>query len=138
MNKLYIQLLLLLIASSAFCQDGDFFKPNHVRRELKAVKIITNLKIDGVLNEPEWALTAGASDFIQVEPYQGKPSEFVTVVKVLYNQKYIYFGITCKDPLGKKAIMATDFARDFDYTRHDLVNLAFDTFNDNRNAIVFA
>jgi hypothetical protein len=138
MNKLYLQIFLLLIASSAFCQDGDFFKPNHVRRELKAVKIISNLKIDGVLNEPEWNLTLGASDFIQVEPYQGKPSEFATIIKVLYNQKYLYVGIICKDPKGRKAIMATDFARDFDYLRHDLVNLAFDTFNDQRNAIVFA
>ncbi len=138
MNKLYIQIFLLLIASSAFCQDGDFFKPNPVRRKLKAVKITGNIKIDGVLNEPEWNLTLGASDFIQIEPYQGKPSEFTTIIKVLYNQKYLYVGIICKDPKGRKAIMATDFARDFDYLRHDLVNLSFDTFNDQRNAIVFA
>ncbi len=41
------------------------------------------------------------------------------------------------DPLGKKAIMATDFIRDFDLTRHDLVSLAFDGFNDHRNAMSF-
>jgi hypothetical protein len=136
--KIRFTLIFLLMAAYAFGQDAEIFKPDPHRRELKAIKINGNIKIDGVLDEPEWALTTGASDFIQVEPYQGMPSQFVTVVKVLYNQKYLYFGIICKDPKGKKAIMATDFARDFDYTRHDLVNLAFDTFNDQRNAIVFA
>jgi hypothetical protein len=138
MAKLYLLFFLLVIAPAAFCQDADFFKPGHIRRELKAVKITTNLKIDGELNEPEWLLAPGASDFTQVEPFQGKPSEFATIIKVLYNQKYLYIGMICKDPKGKKAIMATDFARDFDILRHDLVNLSFDTFNDQRNAIVFA
>lgn len=133
-----LTIIFLLITVYAFGQDADFFKPNPHRRELKAVKITGNIKVDGVLDEPEWALTPGASDFIQIEPYQGKPSKFVTIIKVLYNQKYLYVGVICRDPEGKKAIMATDFMRDFDYTRHDLVNLAFDTFNDQRNAIVFA
>src|SRR5476651_2331655 len=138
MIKFYILILILSIASPAFCQDADFFKPNHIRRELKAVKINNSLKIDGELSEPEWNLTKGASDFIQVEPMQGKPSQFVTIIKVLYNQKFLYVGVICKDPKGRKAIMATDFARDFDILKHDLVDLAFDTFNDQRNAIVFA
>jgi hypothetical protein len=138
LKKAGLALIFLLCAMYAFGQDADFFKPNPHRRELKAVKITDNIKVDGVLDEPEWNLTLGASEFIQVEPYQGKPSKFVTIVKVLYNQKYLYFGIICKDPQGKKAIMATDFMRDFDYTRHDLVDIAFDTFNDQRNAIVFA
>jgi len=131
-------LYFLIVACPGFGQDAAFFKPNPIRRELKAVKINKNIKIDGLLDEPEWALATGASDFIQVEPYQGKPSDFVTIVKVLFNQKFLYCGIVCKDPQGKKAIMATDFARDFDNTRHDLINLAFDTYNDMRNAIVFA
>jgi hypothetical protein len=130
--------IFLFVTREALGQDADIFKPNPHRRELRAERIFKNLKIDGLLDEPEWALTEGASDFIQVEPYQGKPSGFATIVKVLYNQKYLYCGIICKDPQGKKAIMATDFARDFDITRHDLVNLAFDTYNDKRNAIAFA
>ncbi len=131
-------LIFLLMYVFVFGQDAEFFKPDPHRRELKAVKITGNIKVDGVLDEPEWSLTVGATDFIQVEPFQGKPSKFVTIAKVLYNQKYLYFGIICKDPQGKKAIMATDFMRDFDYLKHDLVNLSFDTFNDQRNAIVFA
>ncbi|CAN5536588.1 hypothetical protein BH09BAC6_BH09BAC6_17400 [soil metagenome] len=130
--------LLFFICSHVFAQDADFFKPDSVRRPLKAIKITTQITIDGKLDEPEWALAGISSPFIQVEPYQGKQSLYPTAVKVLYNKKYLYFGITARDPLGKKAIMATDFLRDFDNSKHDLVSLSFDTFNDKRNAMAFA
>ena len=132
-----VVLACLIISLCAAAQRSDFFKPNPVRRELKAIPISTAIRVDGWLSEPEWALTPGAADFIQIEPYQGQPSGFTTIIKVLYNQKFLYVGIICKDPKGKKAIMATDFLRDFDNLRHDLLNLTFDTYNDQRNAIVF-
>jgi hypothetical protein len=137
-KKLPALLLLLFFSLCTCAQDADFFKPDSVRRQLKAVKISTSITIDGLLNEPEWNLSIPSSSFTEIEPYQGKVPNYATVVRVLYNQKYLYFGIICKDPLGKKAIMATDFIRDFDNTRHDLVSLSFDTFNDKRNAMIFA
>ena len=138
MIKRLLFLLLLIPTMRSLAQDADFFKPDSVRRQLKAVKISTTINIDGKLDEPEWALAPPSPQFIQVEPNQGKPTAFETRVKVLYNQKYLYFGIILNDPLGKKAIRATDFIRDFDFMKHDLINLSFDAFNDKRNAMVFA
>ena len=106
-------------------------------KEIRATKIETRLNIDGILNEPEWALAAASPHFVQIDPEQGKPVHFETKIKVLYNKVYLYVGIIALDTLGKKAIMATDFIRDFDITRHDLVSLAFDGFNDHRNAMSF-
>jgi hypothetical protein len=106
-------------------------------KEIRAVKIETLLKVDGILNEPEWALAPASPHFVQIEPEQGKSVHFETKIKVLYNKLYLYVGIIALDTLGKKAIMATDFIRDFDITRHDLVSLAFDGFNDHRNAMSF-
>ncbi len=133
-----VTLLALFAASSVFAQDAAFFKPDSVRRKIRAVKILRAINVDGILDEPEWNLAAPASSFVQVEPYQGKAPNYATIIKVLYNSKYLYFGIICKDPLGKKAIRAIDFMRDFDETRHDLVSIAIDAFNDKRNAMVFA
>jgi len=39
--------------------------------------------------------------------------------------------------VGRKAIRAPDFKRDFDFRSHDLVSIAFDGFNDKRNAMTF-
>ncbi|HYM94181.1 MAG TPA: DUF5916 domain-containing protein, partial [Chitinophagaceae bacterium] len=66
---------------------------------------------------------------------QGKAPNFETQVKILYNRQYLYFGITCYDSLGKKAIRATDFRRDFNFRSHDHIALSFDGFNDKRNAM---
>ena len=128
---------MLFFASPDFAQDAAFFKPDSIKRKIIAVKISGNINIDGVLNEPEWNLAPPSLPFIQIEPYQGKASNFPTTLKVLYNSKYLYFGIICKDPLGKKAIRATDFMRDFDDTKHDVAGIAIDAFNDKRNAMVF-
>ncbi|MDB5152459.1 MAG: carbohydrate binding family 9 protein, partial [Mucilaginibacter sp.] len=69
-------LLLLFVSSKVFAQDADFFKPDSVRKKIAAVKVSTSLHIDGVMNEPEWNLAKPSPRFIQVEPQQGKPSNF--------------------------------------------------------------
>lgn len=107
------------------------------RVTIKAIRIESHLDIDGILNEPEWSLAAASPHFVQVDPEQGKSAHFDTKIKVLYNREYLYIGIVALDTLGKKAIMATDFIRDFDMVRHDLVGLAIDGFNDHRNAMSF-
>ncbi|MDE3250357.1 MAG: carbohydrate binding family 9 domain-containing protein, partial [Bacteroidota bacterium] len=106
-----------------------------LRREIIATPIQTSLHIDGLLNEPEWALAQPSPRFIQVEPVQDAAPAFETIVKVLYNRQHLYLGIFAKDSLGKKAIRATDFKRDFNFLSHDLVLLTFDGFNDQRNAM---
>lgn len=130
--------LLIAVPAIAASQRADVFAPDSVKRTIEAVRIETQLRIDGVLNEPEWSLTKPSPHFTQVEPQQGAPSNFETVLRVLYNRQFLYVGIFSQDPEGKKAIRATDFKRDFDYLAHDLVTLTFDGFNDHRNAMCFA
>lgn len=135
-----IRLTILLLFSSICCfaQDTDMFKPDSVRKSLEAVQIHGALHIDGVLNEPEWQLTKPSSRFIQVEPLQGTSPNFQTDVRVLYNKQFLYVGIFSKDSLGRNAIRATDFKRDFNVLQHDMVMLSFDGFNDQRNAMALA
>ncbi len=130
--------IFLFFSLQTFSQNTEIFKPDSVRKEIEAVQITTSIHIDGLLNEPEWLQAKASARFTQIEPYQGAAPNFETIVKVLYNKQYLYFGIFSKDSLGKKAIRATDFKRDFNYLSHDLVNLSFDGFNDNRNAMNFA
>ena len=127
--------LLAFIVSASFAQDAEIFKPDSVKREIEAVRIFSSLRVDGLINEEEWKKAKPASGFIQIEPYQGRLPNHDTEIKVLFNKQYLYFAIFARDSLGRKAIRATDFKRDFNYWQHDLVNLSFDGFNDNRNAM---
>ena len=138
MKYAILPVLFCLMFLPAESQDAEIFKPDSIRKEIKAVGIGTALKVDGVLNEREWSLAQPASRFVQIEPMQGEAPNHETEVKVLYNRQYLYFGVFSRDSLGKKAIRAIDFKRDFDFRQHDQINLAFDCFNDKRNAMAFA
>lgn len=138
LQRLLTVLIVFAFNVNAFSQSAEIFSPDSIKKELTAVKIETSLHIDGILNEPEWQLPKTSSRFTQIEPYQGAAPGFETFIKVLYNKQFLYFGVFSQDSLGKKAIRATDFKRDFNYLAHDLITLTFDGFNDNRNAMCFA
>jgi hypothetical protein len=129
--------LLCIVPGGAYSQSG-VFAPDSVKKTIAAVAIESQLRIDGVLDEPEWSLSTDSPKFTQIEPSQGAAPDFATVVQVLYNRQFLYVGIFAQDSAGKKAIRATDFKRDFNYLAHDLVTLTFDGFNDQRNAMCFA
>jgi len=113
--------------------------PNkQIQKEIKAVRIKNHLVVDGILNETDWQTAPASPQFVQIEPAQGEKPNFETFVKILYNEDYLYIGVFASDTLGKKAIMATDFIRDFDNTKHDFVSMIFDGFHDHRNAMAFA
>lgn len=139
------KILLRLLLSSAFlpichlkAQDAIIFKPDSIRRQIEAVKIEGNLKIDGSLADKEWRFAKPSSRYVMVEPHQGASPNHETDIRILYNKQYLYAGFFAKDSLGKKAIRAIDFKRDFYFAAHDLVNITFDAFNDKRNGMAFS
>lgn len=129
---------LFFIFFSSYAQDAEVFKPDSIKKNIQAVETTNSLKVDGRLNEAEWKQTPGSSQFTQIEPFQGKTPNHRTDVKVLYNRRFLYVGIVSHDSLGRKAIRATDFQRDFSTRSHDFVALSFDGFNDQRNAMLLA
>ncbi len=121
-----------------YAQDASVFKPDSIRKEIKALPIKGYIHVDGILNEKEWKQTIPSKKFTQVEPFQGNQPNHDTDIRVLYNQQYLYFSVFAKDSLGKKSIRATDFKRDFNFLAHDIVAFSFDGFNDKRNAMSIA
>lgn len=129
--------LFLFFSLISFAQQKGTFQPDSAKVLIEATQISNILKIDGMLNEPEWNKAKAFSNFIQIEPDQGQAANQKTVVKVLFNSQFLYFGIFAQDSLGKKSIRATDFKRDFNFQHHDLVSIAIDGFNNNRSSMVF-
>ncbi len=134
-RKGLLTLFLLATGMTVLSQDAGVFRPDSLRRELKAIPVSSSLRIDGRLDDKEWSLAGPSPAFIQIDPLQGMKPNFETTVRVLYNRQYLYFGIFCRDSMGKKAIRATDYKRDFNQRQHDHVGLSFDGFNDQRNSM---
>ncbi len=122
------------------CDDliaQDFFTPPENKPEIHALKIQRNLKIDGILDEKEWADAKEIKLNFQVEPYQGQEATYPTIVKLAYNENYLYVAAINYDHVGKNKYRAPDLKRDYLFNAHDNFGLAIDAFNDKRNAMVF-
>ncbi len=125
-------IVLLMYSGVVDAQDAAVFKPDSVKKTIAATPINSVLRVDGHLDEDAWQQAKPSPPFVQIEPLQGMPPNFATDVRVLYNRHFLYFGIFCHDSLGRKAIRATDFKRDFNVRQHDYLALSFDGFNDQR------
>jgi len=129
-------LILSLLFDPAFCQETS--EPDTSRKKLVAVHIEEGtIVVDGEFTEPEWELAEVAGDFIQNEPLTGQPASEPTEVRVLYDKDNLYIGAICYDSAGEKGFVVRGLKRDFSPRDSDIFQVAFDTFNDKRNSIVF-
>lgn len=131
----YLGVFGLLLSYVAFGQE--VFKPDSVRKQIVAAEISQEPKIDGHLDELVWQQARVACSFVQIEPFQGKPAEFDTEVRILYDRRHLYIGVFCRNPSGKKAVRVPDLRRDFDPEEQDMFGVVIDGFDDRRNAMAF-
>jgi hypothetical protein len=96
-----------------------------------------NIRIDGVLDEPAWAVSPAIDDLVMVEPRAGERPTGRTIVRVLAGPKALVFGIRCEDP-DAAAIVSFTKERDGDFEFEDHVVLVLDPFQDGRSGYVFA
>ncbi|WOK06827.1 DUF5916 domain-containing protein [Imperialibacter roseus] len=126
---------ILMLFQNAKAQD--IFSPSEKRLSIRATSINDKMAIDGVLEEEAWSRADSLSDFIQIEPNQGRASENKTTVKLLFDKEFLYIGVNCFDKLGRGGIRVPDLKRDFDWRAHDTFAVCIDGFSDNRNSMSF-
>ena len=94
-----------------------------------------SVTIDGDLDEAPWRGAAVLTDFSQFHPVDGRPSLDSTVAYVWYGPDAIYFAARAYAPAG--TVRGTLADRD-KIQNDDHVQFILDTFNDRRQAFVFA
>src|SRR6266700_4419836 len=105
-------------------------------RRIQAIRVTDTIKIDGLLDESAWALAQPVTDFLQQQPTEGAPASERTEVRVLFDDKNIYFGIRAFDS-DAKHINARELVRDADFSNDDTIAIVLDTYHDRRNAFPF-
>lgn len=93
------------------------------------------IELDGILDEAIWEEAESANNFWEYFPVDSIQAIEQTDIKMLYDDKNLYIGITVYTK-------GTDFAieslkRDFRAGNSDNITLLFDTFNDGNNAFLF-
>lgn len=91
-------------------------------------------RIDGVLKDSCWQEGLWASDFIQQQPFEGKPASYPTEIKILYNSSYLFIAVRCHDGEPQK-IRRILGARDV--FMGDVTGIALDSYNNDKTAFEF-
>ena len=92
-------------------------------------------KIDGILDDECWkSVGSWDGDFVQQQPYQAKAPSQQTEVKILYDDKYLYFALICYD--NEPGKMSPILGRR-DENNGDMAGIALDSYNDNQTAFEF-
>ena len=104
---------------------------------MSAQRISEEIKVDGVLDEPIWQDVEPIRQLYQIQPDQGDPATEQSEIRILYDDKKLYFGFVFFDSEIDK-IVANDMRRDSSGLRsNDYGFLLLDTYNDRRNAVFF-
>jgi hypothetical protein len=90
-------------------------------------------EIDGRLDDPAWSQGEWSGDYRQQIPTEGAPPSQPTELKILWDEKHVYFAIRAYDDPAK--VHRYPGRRD-DLTG-DIVGVCFDSYNDKRTGFEF-
>lgn len=107
------------------------------KKVLQAQPISQNIVIDGKLDEPSWENAATASDFIMLEPDNGKviPESKKTIIKVLYDNDALYIGATLYDDEPEKILK--EISQRDNFGTADVFGVFINGFNDGQQDFMF-
>src|SRR5262249_15704964 len=66
-------------------------------RAVESIRAPAPPKIDGTLDDALWQTASVVSEFRQREPFETQPATERTEVRVLYDKRFLYFGVHCYD-----------------------------------------
>ncbi len=103
--------------------------------EINIQKISSSPKIDGFLEESFWGNLMLSKDFVQYDPYNGKPPSEKTFVYLAYDEENLYVAFNCLDSQAEK--IKGDLTPREKFWANDYICVTIDTFFDKRNYYSF-
>lgn len=131
--KSFLSVFFLMIFSVSIYSQTQEIK----KKTLEAVKINSeDINLDGKLDELFWADIPGTDDFLMQEPVEGGEPTENTIIKIAYDEKYLYIGAILYDS-QPEGIKAFKMRKDAPLNTDDRFMWILDTYLDGRNAYFF-
>ncbi|HEX6177004.1 MAG TPA: sugar-binding protein, partial [Thermoanaerobaculia bacterium] len=96
------------------------------RPTLRAVRVASAPAIDGDLSDAAWQSAPEFTDFTQHDPDDGAPATMRTSIRVVYDDKAIYFGAQMDDPGKPTALLV----RRDNFGTYDFLSINIDPQHD--------
>ncbi|MEL7492190.1 MAG: carbohydrate binding family 9 domain-containing protein [Pseudomonadota bacterium] len=127
-------LFIVMTMTSAFAQPPVF---STYTPAIEAARITRDAApvIDGDLSDPAWSDATAITDFYQVEPQEGPPSQ-KTKALIMYNERTLFVGIYAYDTEPEK-IQRSQMERDPRLQEDDAVRVLIDPFGTFRDSFFF-
>ena len=127
-------LLIRLVLAGCLCCSVAW---SQARPNLRAQRLDQPPLIDGVVaTEPAWQAIEAATNFRQLEPFEGEPATERTEVRVGFDDKHLYIAVICHDS-ATDSLAVSDSRRDANLGEEDSFRIVLDTYLDRQNAFVF-
>lgn len=106
-----------------------------IPKKLAAKRTTASIKIDGNIDEEAWKDAPVATDFVELRPKSGAKEQNKTIVKILYDNNFIYVGGYCYE--SSQDSIAHELAGRDQVGNSDFIGIIFDTYHDRLNAVGF-
>ena len=125
----------LLLIAAAQARDTAQSYVHAAAPEVRAGRAGGEIKVDGRLDEPDWAAATPATGFTQRDPHEGEPASERTEVRVLIGSDALYVGARLFDsaPRSIKSVLA----RRDDPVTSDYFQVFLDSYHDHLTAVRF-
>ena len=104
---------------------------------MQAQRLLTPPRLDGRVEEDEWAGSEPAQGFVQQLPQEGAPASEETEVRIGFTRDTLYVGVICFDS-QEQGVVSTQARRDGVLRQTDAFEMLFDTYDDDQNGYIFA
>jgi len=104
------------------------------KKQYKAERITNAPDIDGILDDEAWKLGTWMDDFVQNEPFNGKPPSQRTEFKILFDEDNLYLAIKAFDTFPDSIVNRLTRR---DQADGDLAGIIVDSFHDLRTGFFF-
>jgi hypothetical protein len=130
MYKSFVRILIVLLSFFPGLEvHGQNQAVNREKYRIGISQTTDIIKVDGILDEPVWALAEKAGHFHRVLPTDTGYAQSQTEVMLTYDSKHLYLGVICYDSLpGKRPVES--LRRDWVFGNNDNFILFMDTYND--------
>ncbi len=115
---------------------ADVPAPADEKYELHIHQAKGPIKLDGLLNEPDWQVSEQAGHFFQNFPFDSSFARLPSEVRVTFDANFLYIGATITQP--RSTYITRSLKRDFEGGSSDVFTVNIDPFRDKLNGFHFA
>jgi hypothetical protein len=133
--KVFIYLFSVLFLAILTSFSSPLLGKEEVRIDIH--KVSDSPEIDGYIEKSFWGSLTPLKDFVQFDPYNGRPCSEETIVYIAYDEDNLYFAFNCLDSQPEKIKGDLTPREKFALNSNDDVRIILDTYYDRRNEQVF-